>query len=189
MVLPAAASAQSAFTGTVKDPSGSVLPGVTVEAESPVLIERVRSAVTDSNGQYRIVDLRPGVYTLSFSLPGFKQVKMQGLQLETEFTATVNTSLEVGQIEESVTVSGESPVVDTTSAARLQVLNREALDALPTGRAIFSIAQIIPGITLNQPDVGGSRAMQQTYMSTRGLTSANNIVQVDGLMIRRAASA
>ncbi len=181
--VPAVVQAQSAFTGLVRDNTGAILPGVTVEAESPVLIERVKTAISDDTGQYRIVDLRPGTYTLTFTLPGFKQVKMQGLQLETEFTATVNATLEVGQVEESITVTGESPMVDVSSTARLQVLTRDALDALPTGRSIFSMAQLMPGILLSQPDVGGSRAMQQTYMSTRGLTSANNIVQVDGLMI------
>jgi hypothetical protein len=181
--VPAVASAQSAFAGVARDTSGAVLPGVVVEALSPVLIEGARSATTDASGQYRIVDLRPGTYSLVFTLPGFKVVRLEGLQLSTDFTATVNASLEVGTLEESITVTGASPVVDTASTARVQVLTREALDALPTGRAIYSMAQLVPGINLNAPDVGGSRAMQQTYMSTRGLTSANNIVQVDGMMI------
>jgi hypothetical protein len=183
IAMPALAEAQSAFTGVVRDTSGAVLPGVTVEAQSPVLIEGARTAVTDSGGQFRIVDLRPGTYALVFTLPGFKTSRLEGLVLETDFTATVNGTLEVGTLEESVTVTGASPVVDVASTARVQVLTREALDTLPTGRSIYSMAQLVPGVNLNQPDVGGSRAMQQTYMSTRGLTSANNIVQVDGLMI------
>jgi hypothetical protein len=183
LLIPQLAHAQSVFTGTVRDTSGAVLPGVTVEVSSPVLIEGTKTAVTDSNGAYRIVDLRPGVYVMVFTLPGFKTTRLEGVELSTDFTATMNANLEVGTLEESVTVTGASPVVDVASTARVQVLTRDALDALPTGRSIYSMAQLVPGVNLNQPDVGGSRAMQQTYMSTRGLTSANNIVQVDGLMI------
>lgn len=180
---PALALAQSGFTGVVRDASGAVLPGVGVEAQSPVLIEGQRSATTDSAGFYRIVDLRPGTYTITFTLPGFKQVKLEGIELRADFTATVNSSLEVGALEESVTVTGASPVVDVSSTAKVEVLTREILDQVPTGRNIQAYAQLVSGVTLNVPDVGGSRGMQQTYMSTRGLTSANNIVTVDGLMV------
>lgn len=183
MGLPAGANAQSAFTGIVKDTSGSVLPGVVVEAASPVLIEQIKTAATDGQGQYRIVDLRPGTYTLSFTLPGFRSVKLEGIELRADFTAAVNAELQVGTVEESVTVTGESPVVDVSSTSKTQVLTRELLDAVPTGRTIQGLAQLIVGVTLSSPDVGGSRSMQQAYMTTRGLTPANNIVQVDGLMI------
>jgi hypothetical protein len=181
--LSGTAFAQSAITGTVKDTSGAVLPGVTVEASSPVLIEKIRTVVTGDQGQFTIVDLRPGVYRVTFTLAGFNTLVRDQLELPTDFTATINAELRVGALEESITVTGESPVVDVSSTARVQVLTREALDALPTGRSIYSMAQLVTGVNLNQPDVGGSRAMQQTYMSTRGLTSANNIVQVDGMMI------
>jgi hypothetical protein len=183
LVWPSFVFAQSAIAGTVKDASGGVLPGVTVEAMSPVLIEKVRTVVTNEQGQFTITDLRPGVYAVRFTLPGFNAFIRDGLELPADFTATINVEMRVGVIEETVTVTGESPIVDVSSTARVQVLTREALDTLPTGRSIFSMAQLVPGVLLNQPDVGGSRAMQQTYMSTRGLTSANNIVQVDGLMI------
>jgi hypothetical protein len=183
LLFPALAQAQSAIAGVVRDSSGAVLPGVTVEAASPVLIEKVRSVVTDGQGQYRIVDLRPGVYTLTFTLAGFNTFVRDGLQLPADFTATVDAEMRVGALEESITVTGQSPVVDVASTARVQVLDRETLDVLPTGREIYAMAQLVTGISLNAPDVGGSRSMQQTYMSTRGLTSANNIVQVDGLMI------
>lgn len=183
MVLPAPLHAQSAFTGVVRDNSGAVLPGATVEAASDVLIERVKTAVTDGQGQYRIVDVRPGVYTITFSLPGFRQVVLEKIELTADFTATVNVQLEVGTLEQSITVTAESPVVDVQSTSKVQVLSREVLDSVPTGRTIQGLGQLITGISSNVPDVGGSRAMQQTYMSTRGLTSANNIVQVDGLMV------
>jgi Carboxypeptidase regulatory-like domain/TonB-dependent Receptor Plug Domain len=181
--FPALVRAQSAIAGTVRDASGAVLPGVTVEASSPVLIERVRTVTTNDRGQFTIVDLRPGVYRVTFTLAGFNTFIRDGVELPTDFTATLNVDMRIGVLEESVTVTGESPVVDVSSTARVQVLDRDALDTLPTGRSIFSMGQLVPGVQLSQPDVGGSRAMQQTYMSTRGLTSANNIVQVDGLMI------
>ena len=183
LFLPATVFGQSAITGVVRDASGAVLPGATIEAASPALIERVRSVVSDGQGIYRIVDLRPGVYSVTFSLSGFNTVRRDGLELPADFTATVNAELRVGTVEETVTVTGESPVVDVSSTARTQVLTRDILDAVPTGRTIQALGQLIVGVTLNAPDVGGSRAMQQTYMTTRGLTSANNVVQVDGMMV------
>src|SRR5712664_2350471 len=159
LALPATARAQSAFAGVVKDATGAVLPGVTVEASSPVLIEKVRSVTTDSNGAYKIDNLRPGIYVLTFSLPGFTTVKKEGIELTSDFIATINTDLKVGGLEESVTVSGQSPVVDVQSTTKSQVLTREVLDAVPTGRTIQGMGQLITGVSLNAPDVGGSRAM------------------------------
>jgi hypothetical protein len=181
--FPTHARAQSAIAGVVKDPSGAVLPGVTVEATSDVLIEKTRSVVTNGQGQFTIVDLRPGVYSLSFTLPGFSVFKRDGVELPGNFTATINAELKVGGLEESVTVSGQSPVVDVQSAARTTVLSREALDSIPTGRTIQGVGQLVVGVTLNVPDVGGSRAMQQTYMSVHGLSSSQVTTQVDGMMV------
>ena len=182
-LFPTSARAQSAIAGTVRDTSGAVLPGVTVEASSDALIEKTRSVVTNGQGQFTIVDLRPGVYSLAFSLPGFSGFKRDGVELPSNFTATINAELKVGGLEESVTVSGQSPVVDVQSAARTTVLSREALDAIPTGRTIQSVGQLVVGVTLNVPDVGGSRAMQQTYMSVHGLSSSQVTTQVDGMMV------
>src|SRR5713226_2886111 len=117
LLLPGPARAQSSTTGAiagvVKDTTGAVLPGVTVEAASPALIEKVRTVVTDGQGQYKIVELRPGPYTVTFSLPGFSTVKREGIELTTGFTAVTDAVLRVGSVEETVTVSGASPVVDT----------------------------------------------------------------------------
>src|SRR6266850_381578 len=113
LLAPIAAFAQSGITGVVRDPSGAVLPGVTVEASSPALIEQVRSVVTDARGLFRVVDLRPGPYTVTFSLPGFTTVKRTGIELRAEFTATVDIELGVGTLAETITVSGEAPLVDT----------------------------------------------------------------------------
>src|SRR5947207_12379151 len=116
LLLPSTAHAQAAITGVVKDASGAVLPGVTVEASSPVLIEKVRSVVSDDTGQYRIVDLRPGTYEVRFSLTGFNAYKREGIELSGAFVATVNADLKVGAITETVTVTGETPIVDVQSA-------------------------------------------------------------------------
>jgi Carboxypeptidase regulatory-like domain len=178
-----AVRAQSVFTGVVKDSSGAVLPGVTVEASSPVLIEKSKSTVTDGNGAYRLVDLRPGTYSVTFSLEGFSTVKRDAIELSSDFTMTLNADLRVGALEETLTVTGATPVVDVQSTTMSQVLSRDALDAIPTGRTIQGMGQLITGVSLNIPDVGGSRAMQQTYMSAHGLGSSQTTVQVDGLMV------
>src|SRR5215210_4825511 len=112
LFIPAAVYAQASIAGTVKDASGALLPGVTVEATSPVLIEKVRSAVTDGAGQYQIVDLRPGSYTLTFTLTGFSIVRRDGVELTGSFTATINAELKVGNLQETITVTGETPIVD-----------------------------------------------------------------------------
>ena len=109
-LVPGAAQAQSTFTGVVKDTSGAVLPGVTVEAASAVLIEKTRTVVTDEGGAYRLVDLRPGVYSLSFSLAGFSTMVREGLELPSDFTMTVNSEMKVGALEETLTVTGSSPI-------------------------------------------------------------------------------
>src|SRR6266849_3645030 len=121
-----AASAQiTGIAGVVRDTSGGVLPGVTVEASSPALIEKVRSAVTDSQGLYRIVDLRPGSYTVTFTLPGFATFKRDGIELTTGFTAQVNADMKVGALEETITVSGEAPVVDIQNDRQQTTIARE----------------------------------------------------------------
>ncbi len=130
---PPAAFAQSAIAGVVKDTTGGVLPGVTVEASSPALIEKVRTVVTDDQGQYKIIDLRPGVYSVTFTLPGFSTVKREGIELPANFTAPVSGEMKVGALEETVTVSSQAPVVDVQSSVQQQILSRQLLDAVPTG--------------------------------------------------------
>src|SRR5262244_2209497 len=128
LLAPAAALAQSAT-------SGAVLPGVTVEAASPALIEKVRTVVTDDQGQYKIVDLRPGLYTVTFMLTGFNTVRREGIELTTGFTAQANAEMRVGALEETITVSGASPVVDAQNVRSQNVLSRAILDAVPTSRS------------------------------------------------------
>jgi hypothetical protein len=128
LVMPTLALAQASISGVVKDTSGAVLPGVTVEAASPALIEKTRQAVTDSNGQFRIVDLRPGEYTVTFTLSGFATVKREGIMLQGSMTATVGAELRVGAVEETITVTGETPLVDVQSVEQQRVLNKEIID-------------------------------------------------------------
>ena len=154
LLLPAALFAQAAITGVVKDGSGGVLPGVTVEASSPALIERVRAVLTDDTGQYRIVDLRPGVYSVTFSLPGFSTVLREGIELSGTFVASVNTQLRVGVVEETITVTGETPIVDVQSAKVQEILSKETLAAIPSSRNAAGIQALIPGMS-NNTDSGG----------------------------------
>jgi len=178
---PGIAHAQSIIAGVVRDTSGAVLPGVTVEIASDVLIEKTRSAVTDGDGQYRIIDLRPGTYVLTFSLEGFQSTRRENLELPANFTATVNGELQVGSLQETITVSGQSPVVDVQSTSKSLPLPRQVLDAIPTGRTLQSFAGIVPGVNMSAPDVGGSRSMQQTTMSSHGMPSVQTVVQLDGI--------
>src|SRR5438477_6951752 len=152
LLVPDDARAQSATTGSiagvVRDATGAVLPGVTVEAASPALIEKVRAVVTDGAGRYRIVDLRPGTYAVTFTLPGFNTVRREGIELTGSFTATVNADLRPGALEETVTVTGEAPIVDVQSASQERVITHEVGDALPTARMQFSFAVLIPGVSV-----------------------------------------
>jgi hypothetical protein len=149
LVAAPKAFAQASITGTVRDTSGAVLPGVTVEASSPALIEKVRSATTDGNGQFRIVDLRAGQYTVSFSLSGFSTVKREGINLEGSFTATINIDLKVGELTETITVTGESPIVDVQSVRRQMVLDNDIISAIPSSRSYNNLIQLIPN-SVNQ---------------------------------------
>src|SRR5712664_4519535 len=159
--LPATAWAQAEtgnIAGVVRDTSGAVMPGVTVEAASPALIEKVRSVTTDNQGLYRIVDLRPGSYTVTFTLPGFSTFRRDGIELTTGFTATVNAELRVGTVEETVTVSGASPVVDVQNVQQQTTITRATLDAIPTSRRPAQLVTLIVGADAggtNFHDVGG----------------------------------
>ena len=182
LLSPATAWAQSSITGVVRDESGAVLPGVTVEAASPALIEKVRVAVTDGQGLFRIVDLRPGVYTVTFTLPGFRTLRRDGVDLPSEFTATVNGELSVGTLEETVTVSGEAPTVDLRSSRAQVQLPQETLQSLPGTGRLATLSSIIPGATLRRESdrgVGGLSDRTQTAYSVHGAPEAQPVV--DGM--------
>jgi len=187
LVYPTAVLAQGSISGIVKDTSGAVLPGVTVEAASPVLIEKARTAVTDGAGQYRIVDLRPGIYVVTFTLPGFSIVKREGIELTGSFAATVNADLRVGTVEETVTVTGESPVVDIQNTTKQAVMTREILDTIPAGRNHRLYAVLIPGMSGGGGDVGGQNALSLTNISIHGGRGTDQRLKVDGTSIRNTA--
>jgi len=171
---PAWAQQASGIAGVVRDTSGLAMPGVTVEAASPALIEKVRSVVTDGEGRYNIVDLRPGTYTVTFSLTGFSTVKRDGITLGAGFTATVNVAMQVGSLEETITVSGAAPVVDTQSMRKQETLNTSELEALPSGNVgLQTLAYVTPGFAATQADVGGTRdtwSAQGNYTFYHGKT-------------------
>jgi hypothetical protein len=188
LLTPGLAAAQSSITGLVRDATGAVLPGVTVEASSPVLIEKVRTAITDGQGRYTIVDLRPGTYNVVFTLAGFNTFRSEGLVLPADFTATVNAEMRVGALEESITVTGAAPVVDVQSTERTQVLSRELLDAVPTARNYSGLAALMPGIRSSNTDVGGNQQMEQIYMTTHGSRQTDTTLQVDGMQMNSLMS-
>jgi Carboxypeptidase regulatory-like domain len=178
-----AQAATGSIAGVVRDTSGAVLPGVTVEASSPALIEKVRTVVTDENGAYRIVELRPGAYTVTFTLPGFATVRREGIELTTSFTAAVNADMRVGGVEETITVTGETPVVDLSSARQQTTVSREVLDAIPTTKRLGQYASFIPGATYSNPtfqDSGGT-AGEGGQFGVHGQRAADEIVNMDGL--------
>ena len=133
LAAPTMAYAQASITGTVRDTSGSVLPGVTVEASSPALLEK-RTVVSDGTGQYRIVDLRPGAYSVTYTLSGFSVVKREGIELTGSFVATVNVELKVGGLEETITVSGQAPLVDVQNTVTQTVMTTQVMDSIPSSR-------------------------------------------------------
>src|SRR2546425_2986303 len=192
LLFPIGAFAQQtgAIAGVVKDSSGAVLPGVTVEASSPALIEKMRVVTTDDAGAYRIVDLRPGVYTTTFSLAGFSTVKRDGIELTVGFTANVNADLRVGDVAETITVSGASPVVDGQNVLQQRVMTRAALDTGPTSRQYSSFAVLIPGLTPSAPggaggsvDVGGSGGMNFVGMQIHGGREQDGAIRINSMSV------
>jgi hypothetical protein len=173
----------ASISGVVRDATGAVLPGVTIEAASPALIERVRTAVTDDAGQYRIIELRPGTYTVTFTLEGFNTSRQEGLELTAGFTATVNGDLKVGSIAETVTVTGQTPVVDVQNTRATTVMSRPLLDALPTGGEFQDIVVLIPGVIGNRGsdrNVGGQLGQTFGAMGVHGGSPRDQMFLLDG---------
>src|SRR4029434_11215524 len=182
VLVPTIAFAQASITGTVKDTSGAVLPGVTVEASSPVLIEKVRSVISDGSGQYRIVDLRPGTYTVTFTLPGFNTFKRDGVELTGALTATINADMKVGALEETVTVTGESPIIDVQSVRRQTVISGDVMKDLTAARSYAGVMMLIPS-TITQAGANLDIQVTPGMLVFGGAGGRNNEarIQVDGL--------
>ena len=181
----AAAQQTSGIAGVVRDTTGAVLPGVTVEAASPALIEKVRTVVTDGQGLYNIVDLRPGTYSVTFGLPGFSSVKREGIELTTGFTATINADLQVGDVAETITVTGASPIVDVRNVSQQSVMTRDIIDAIPTGKSFSNLAALIPGIStwtnLGGQDSGGALGNDGQMLIIHGSRTSDQLVRIDGM--------
>jgi hypothetical protein len=181
VVIPAMAHAQASIVGTVKDSTGAVIPGVTVEASSPVLIEKTRSVITNESGQYSIESLRPGSYTVTFTLPGFSTVKREGIELAGAFIATVNADLKVGGVAETVTVAEEAPIVDTTSTRDQEVLSGVTVAELPTSRQYSAFTHLIPAINVQQNDFEGTNPALYSVFQIHGGRRNEGQVLVDGM--------
>jgi hypothetical protein len=183
--LPHVAAAQS-IAGVVRDASGAVLPGVTVEAASPALIEKVRTAVTDGTGQFRLENLAPGEYTVTYSLPGFTTVQRSGVVLQTGVTLTLNADLRVGGVQETITVTGETPVVDVQSSTRVQrVIDDEIVSVLPASRGYGNLLQTVAGIQATGAANSGSNPVMN-FFTSRGGRSNEGTVQIDGMNVGSA---
>lgn len=185
-----AAAQSSGIVGTVTDTSGAVLPGVTIEASSPALIEKVRTAVTDDRGLYQIGDIRPGVYVVSFSLAGFSTMKRENVEVAAGFTATINIQLQVGALEETITVSGQSPMVDVRNVAAHAVVTKDLIEELPTGKSLQSLVTLIPGVTTSyatgsagqvSQDVGGNIGERNVRIVVHGTYEHDMPINFDGM--------
>jgi hypothetical protein len=183
-LAPTLASAQASIAGTTRDTSGAVLPGVTVEASSPALIEKIRTAVSDDRGIFRIVNLPPGTYTVTFALPGFNQVKRDGIELSGSFTAQIDAEMTVGGLTETITVSGLTPIVDVQSVRRQTTISNEVLTSIPTARSWAATALLIPGIvTIGGGPTDVQVTPQMTVFGGAGGRNNEGRMQVDGLNV------
>jgi len=186
LLVPGLAAGQlltGTIAGSVTDNTGAVVPGATVTVSGERLIGGPRVEVTSATGTYRLENLPPGVYAVRFELAGFRTLDRQEIQISAGFTATINAKLEVGAVEETLTVTGESPVVDTKSNVQQTVMGQDILEGVPTGRDVWSLAKIIPGVTVSTYDVGGTQGMQQSGMSAHGSRGDDKTFAIDGLSV------
>src|SRR6188768_230939 len=194
LLAPVAAYAQASITGVVRDGSGAVLPGVTVEASSPALIEKVRTVATDGNGQYRFVDLRPGTYAVSFTLCGFSTVRRENIELTGSFVASVDIDLKVGAVTEVLNVTAENPIVDIQRTTQQRVFDQELIESIPVGRSHINLAVLVPGLLATQPgrgtlaDVGGTNNLQNTQFNIHGGRTSDTRLQLDGVRLGNVLS-
>src|SRR5215471_11051815 len=184
LIVPASAFAQATLTGVVKDPSGAILPGVTVEAASPALIEKTRTAITDGTGQYRLTELPPGTYAMTFTLSGFATVKRADVNVSGAGVITINTDMKVGAVSETITVSGETPVVDVQSATRQEVLTNDVVKTLPATRSYDSLLTTVPSVTGGTLDVTLTPTMR-IFTNHGGRGNEGNMA-LDGLNVGAA---
>src|SRR6058998_3299846 len=187
LLLASAVASAQGIAGTVTDTTGSVLPGVTVEARSPALIEQVRTAITNGSGQYQIVELRPGTYSVTYTLTGFSTLVREGIELTSGFTANIDAQLRVGTITETVIVTGATPLVDVQNVAKHTVATREIIDTIPAARSFQGVGVLIPGIVLGGQtnniiqDVGGQSGQSHMTLAIHGGRTRDQTHHIDGL--------
>ncbi len=184
ILIPTLAQAQATLAGVVRDTSEAVLPGVTVEATSPALTQRNRTAVTDGSGQYRITELPPGTYELTVTLSGFSTAKREGIEVTGSGVFPINVHLRVGAVAETITVTGETPVVDTQSARRQSVLSADIISALPATRSYGALLTAVPGLTVdNTVNNGAMTTPFMTFFSANGGRANEGRMMIDGLNV------
>lgn len=172
---------QASVTGIVRDASGAVLPGVTVEAASPVLIEKTRSAVTDGAGRYRLIELPPGTYAVTYTLAGFNAVRREGLELSGSLVATIDIDLKIGSLQETITVSGESPIVDVQNIKQQRVIDQAVVDSIPGSRMYHNLVVLVPGLQTSGQNVGGINGPAPLLIGAHGGAQSEGRINVDGL--------
>jgi len=182
MFSPAAHAQYGSIAGVARDSSGAVMAGVTVQAASPVMIEGSRTVSTGGDGRYALVDLPPGSYSVTFTMPGFSTLKQQ-VEVAVNTTVPVDADMKVGSVGETVNVEALVQTVDIQNVAHPQDLTRSDIDEVPSARNMQSVASYTPGIHLNTPDVGGSMQVQQTYIAVHGNPSPRTTYLLDGLLI------
>jgi hypothetical protein len=182
-LVPSLVHAQATLAGVVRDTSGAVLPGATVEASSSALIEKTRTAVSDGTGQYRITDLPPGTYNVTFTLAGFNTVQREGVQLSGSGVIPINAEMRVGALQETITVTGETPLVDTQSTRRETVLNADVMAVLPATRTYGALLNTIPGLQTNTGSAGAMTTPDMTFFTAHGGRGNEGRVHIDGLPV------
>jgi hypothetical protein len=182
-VVPSLVHAQATLAGVVRDTSGAVLPGATVEASSAALIEKTRTAISDGTGQYRITDLPPGSYTVTFALSGFNTVRREQVQVSGSGVIPISAEMRVGALQETITVTGETPLVDTQSTRRETVLNADIVAALPATRTYGALLNAIPGLQTNTGAAGAMTTPDMTFFTSHGGRQNEGRVHIDGLPV------
>src|SRR5580765_5292967 len=186
--LPAVALAQATLAGVVRDSSGAALTGVAVEASNPALIGRARTAVTDGTGQYRIVELPPGPYEITFTATGFSVVKRPGVEVTGSGVVPINIEMRVGSVAETVTVTGDTPVVDTQSAGRQSVLSDTIINSLPATRTYGAFLAAVPGLQVGAGNMSTQTSPVMTFFSANGGRSNEGRMTIDGLSVAASSN-
>jgi hypothetical protein len=187
VLVPSVSLAQGSITGIVRDSSGAVLPGVTVEASSDALIEKVRTATTDGNGQYRIVDLRAGTYVVTFTLQGFNLFRRTGVVIEGTFTATVNADMKIGTLEETILVTSESPIIDVQSVRRQITMDADTIAAIPASKSYASLMQLMPNVVTQAGSAMDTQVVPgMVVFGGAGGRSNEGRVNLDGISVGSA---